>query len=180
MRNFKIFIGLLLLAILTLSSCEENDWTYTGQSVAEFSPMSTSSTYTSAFSLTVKQANFVAGVDTVELKVNLVGPQQNKDINLGYTLVTTKVIDFPTATYFIDPTTAVEGTHFNFIPVRTGTANGVVTIPANKSTGIIKLNTFAAQVSPDVSKRVVIQLLPTTDLKVNPNYQYFIVTITRL
>ncbi len=180
MRNIKIFSGILFLAIICLTSCEKPDLSYKGPSVVEFAPLTTSSTYTTAFTSTIKQANYIISLDTLELTVNLVGAQQNKDINVEYTLVTDKIIDFPSATYFIDPTTAVEGTHFNFLPARSGGANGVITIPANTSFGKIKLNSFAAQVSPDVSKRVVIKLLPTADMAVNPNFQYFIVVITRL
>ena len=180
MRTIKIFSGVLLLAFITLTSCEKADNTYKEPSVVEFAPISTSSTYNTAFSSTIKQANYLVNIDTVELTINLVGPQQNKDIRVEYTLVAEKVIDFPAAPSYIDPTTAVEGTHFSFLPARTGTANGVVTIPANSSFGKIKLNSLAGQVAPDVSKRLVIKLLPTADIAVNPNYQYFIVIITRL
>ncbi len=180
MRNIKIISGILLLALIGFNSCEKADLTYKGQTVVEFAPLTTSSTYTSAFTSTIKQANYIVTIDTLELTVNLVGPQQNKDITVEYTLVTEKINDFPSATYFIDPTTAVEGTHYSFLPARTGSANGVITIPANSSFGKVKLNTFAAQVSPDVSKRVVLKLLPTADVAVNPNFQYFIVVITRL
>jgi hypothetical protein len=180
MKKNKIIYIALLLAFIGLSSCEKTDNTYKGPSVVEFAPISTSSTYTSAYSMTIKQANYIVTLDTLELTVNLVGPQQNKDINLEYTLLTQKVNDFPSATYFIDPTSAVEGTHYNFLPARTGGANGTITIPANSSFGKIKLNTLAAQVAPDVSKRVVVQLISTPDIQVNPNFQYFIVIITRL
>jgi hypothetical protein len=180
MRNIKIITGILLLALIGFASCEKADLTYKGPTVVEFAPISTSSTYTSAFSSTIKQAVYTVNLDTLELTVNLVGPQSKKDIRVEYTLVTDKVVDFPSATYFIDPTTAVEGTHYSFLPARSSGANGVVTIPANSSFGKIRLNTFAAQVSPDVSKRVVLKLLPTADVAVNPNYQYFIVVITRL
>lgn len=180
MRNIKIFAGIIFLVIISLASCKKPDLTYTGPSVVEFAPISTSSTYTSAFSSTIKQANFILSLDTLELIVNLVGPQQNKDINVEFTLVTDKVVDFPSVTYFIDPTTAVEGTHYNFLPARTAGANGVMTIPANSSFGKIKLNSLLGQVSPDVNKRVVIKLLPTSDIAVNPNFQYYIVIITRL
>jgi hypothetical protein len=180
MRKLKIFPVIFLLVIMSSTSCKKPDLTYNGPAVVEFAPLTTSSTYTTAFSATIKQANYTLLVDTLELTVNLVGKQQNKDINVEYSLVTDKVVDFPSVTYFIDPTTAVEGTHFSFLPVRSGTANGVMTIPANSSFGKIKLNSIAAQVSPDVSKRVVIKLISTSDVNVNPNYQYFIVIITRV
>jgi hypothetical protein len=180
MRKLKIFSGIYLIAITALLSCEKTDMTYTGPPVAEFAPRSASATYTSAFSTSVKQTLWVANIDTLELTVNLVGHQSDKDLVLEYSLVTERVNDFPSATYYIDPTTAIEGTHFNFVPARNGTANGTLTIPANSSSGVIRINTIASQASPDVSKRVVVQLLPTSDLSVNPNYQYFIVTIARL
>lgn len=180
MRNLKIFSGLLVLVVISLTSCSKPDLTYTGQAVVEFAPLSTSSTYTSAFTSTIKQASYVLAVDTLELTVNLVGRQKTKDINIEYTLVTDTIKNFPSATYNILPTTAVEGTHFAFLPARTGGANGVITIPANSSFGKLKLNTVAAQVAPDVSKRVTIKLLPTADIAVNPNYQYILVVVTRL
>jgi hypothetical protein len=180
MRNIRIISGILVLAIVCFTSCEKPDRTYTGPSVVEFAPLSTSTTYTSAFTKTIKQALFTTLVDTVELTVNLVGPQQNKDITVEYKLVTDTVKNFPSVTYFIAPTTATEGVYFDFLPVRTGGANGVLTIPKNSSFGILKLNSIAAQVSPDVSKRVVIQLLPTAGIAVNPNFQYIIVVITRV
>jgi hypothetical protein len=179
MKTLKI-LPVILLSALVMISCEETDYTYDGPPVAEFAARSTSSTYTSAYSVSIKQANYIESLDTLELVVNLVGAHQTKDLTLEYSLVTDTVKNFPLTDYFIAPSTAVEGTHFNFVPVRTGTGNGLVTIPANTSTGIIKLNSIAAQVSPDVSKRVVIKLHSTPDLIVNPNYQYFIVTITRL
>lgn len=183
MRNIKIISGILVLAILCFTSCEKPDRTYTGPSVAEFVPLTTSSTYTTAFTKTITQAGYVSTV--LGITINLVGPQEDHDIKLEYSLVLAKVMDFPSLTYFIDPTDAIEGTHFNFVPARTrGTdglmLNGVVTIPAHRSSGTIQLNSIASQVSPDVSKRIVIKLRRTDDLEVNPNYQYFIVVITRV
>jgi len=180
MRKIRIFTRILFLAIVFSTSCKKPDLTYQGKPVVEFAPLTTSSTYTTAFTATIKQALYLISLDTLELTINLVGPQQNKDISIEYTLVTDKVVDFPSATYFIDPTTATEGTHFAFLPQRSGSTNGIVTIPANSSFGRVKLNTFASQVAPDVSKRVVIKLLSTADIDVNPNFQYFIVVITRL
>ena len=172
--------GILLLTMMTFMSCERADLTYKGKTVVEFAPRSTSSTYTSSFSATIKQAVYVSSQDTLELTVNLVGPQQNKDIKVEYTLVTEKLNNFPASSYFIDPTTAIEGMHYNFVPARTGSENGTITIPANSSFGKVKLNTLNSQAAPDVSKRVVIKLLPTSEVDINPNYQYFIVVITRL
>jgi hypothetical protein len=189
MRNIKLLSGIIFLVVLVTASCKKPDYTYTGPSVVEFAPLTTSSTYTSAFTSTIKQANFVLSVDTLELTINLVGRQQTKDINVEYTLVTDTVKNFPSATYNILPTTQstlntgnanTESTYFDFLPLRAPGSNGVVTIPANSSFGKIKLNSYTAQVAPDVSKRVTIKLLPTADIAVNPNYQYFIVVITRL
>jgi hypothetical protein len=180
MKTIKIFYAIIAACFLVLGSCEQPDYTYTGPSVAEFAPRTTSSTYTSAFSVTIRQANYVTSLDTLEIALNLVGPHLDRDIILEYTLVTDTVKDFPSTTYIIPPTTGTEGVHFNFVPARTGGANGIVTIPAKSSVGFIKLNSLSAQTAPDVSKRVVIRLLSTSDLNVNPNFQYFIVTITRL
>jgi hypothetical protein len=181
MKNiFKLSL-LSAFALLLLNSCEENDPIYKGPLQVEFAPLSTSSTYTSAFGKTVKQNLFLSTVDTVELKIQLVGPQQSRDMTVEYNIVADTVKNFPVgATTYLAPTNAVEGTHYVFIPARSGAANGVVTIPANSSFGYIKLNSIAGQVAPDVNKRVLIQLLPTDDLIVNPNYQYLTVTITRL
>jgi hypothetical protein len=102
----------------------------------------------------------VRGTDSV--LVQLVGPQSAGLIDVNFRVRSTS--------------TAVEGTHFNFNPV------GVrkVTFAPNTSLAYIKLDMLPNSLTTVGEQRtVIIDLLSDGQVKPNPNYNKFIVTIRR-
>jgi len=106
------------------------------------------------------------GVDTIY--VQLVGPQVS----------TPTVINFSVrpSTAPVNPSTAVEGVNYDFIPVGTRS----VTIPANSSVGYI-LTTVKPGVMTTAGStaRISIDLLGNGTVNANPNYNKFFLTIRK-
>lgn len=102
----------------------------------------------------------VRGTDSV--LVQLVGPQSASPIDVNFRVRTTS--------------TAVEGTHYTFNPA----GARKVTFAPNTSLAYIKLNLIANSLTTVGEQRTVaIDLLSDGQVKPNPNFSKFIVTLRR-
>lgn len=161
--------------IFGLSSCfPENDLVYDGPTQVEFknhtlgqlsSVLNTKGIVTSPTTqVQTDSTRFILintrTVDTIY--VQLVGPQRSSDTDINFSLRSTN--------------TAVEGTHFTFSP--SGTRK--VTIPAGKSVGYILTRPIANSITPvGGTVTMAFDLLGASDIKANPNYKSFILTLKR-
>ncbi|GAB2690169.1 hypothetical protein GCM10027037_11370 [Mucilaginibacter koreensis] len=102
---------------------------------------------------------------TDSILVQLVGPQSSTPIDIAYTLR-------PVSTAL----NAVEGVNFNFVP------NGArkITIPANSSFGYILVNMIPGSIPvAETSRALAVDLIGNDQVKANPNYSKFILTLRR-
>ena len=181
----KIF--LFLGAALLLSSCiKQLDKTFTGKTVAEIdaTPLNSNAVGVNfpILNRVVPQGRPVATVDstlrryagTVRLRLNLVGPQSDKDETVGY-----KVVGSPVTTYAFPATItgqtpsapaatlnvldAVAGTHYTAL-------SGKVTIPAKSSFGFIDVQVLNAGATAGQARYVGIRLDSTGSIMPSVNY----------
>lgn len=124
-------------------------------------------------------------VQTVKIRINLVGPQSSKAQTVGYEVMTTSPIstfNFPQTRLFtsapgtpgrqtpavnsatLTVTNAVAGVHFAAL-------SGTVTIPANSSFGYIDLNVLASPAEVGAGRFVGIRLTSAGSLKPSTNYK---------
>lgn len=102
----------------------------------------------------------VRGTDSI--LVQLVGPQSASPIDVNYRVRTTS--------------TAVEGTHYNFIPA----SARKVTIAPNTSLAYIRLGIVSGSLPTVGDQRTIaIDLLSDGAVPVNPNFSKFIITLRR-
>jgi hypothetical protein len=163
MKNFRIYF--LLLAVVTfLGGCIKNEEVvYTGNAVeldaATWNANSVGVSYPiltrkPAFGRAVSSSNASDSImtrrsGTIQLRVNLVGPQRSTPVTVNYEVVTSA-------------TTAVAGTHYTTLP-------GTVTIPANSSFGYIDVQLLNPGATSG-TKDLVIRLTGGTDVMISPNY----------
>ena len=86
---------------------------------------------------------------TIKLRVNLVGASRSTATSIKYGVVATG-------------TTAVLGTHFN--------VSGVATVAANTNFAEIEVQILNTGVSSTTPRDLILEILNTSDLRPNPNY----------
>jgi len=161
----KIKILFLALIAITATSCIKNDpilITETTDAVLEWD----AATYNSKaagvnYPLLTRLPGFGRAVSTsvdpvitrasgtVKLRINLVGAPRSTPVAIKYGVVTTG-------------TTAVAGTHFNI----TGTA----TVAPNTNYADVEVQILNPGVSSTTARDLILQILDTSELRVNPNY----------
>jgi len=175
MKKSIIYSLFGFIAITSLFGCLPNDHnTYTGASLLEFKNhlRGVNSTVLTTLGISTTAANAqtdssrtalinVRGTDTIY--VQLVGPQVASPITVNYTVRASG-------------TTAVEGTHFNFIPANART----LTIPANSSVGYILVGMVPNSI-PVVGNSVLltIDLNGAAGIDPSPNYKVFKLKLQR-
>lgn len=112
---------------------------------------------------------------SIQIRVNLVGPQSSSDQTVGYTVFSQS----PVATVSFAATRSGQtpsrsaGT-LNVLEAQAGVhyqaLTGTVTIPANSSYGYITINILDAGATPAEARFLGIQLNNSGTLKPNPNY----------
>jgi hypothetical protein len=112
---------------------------------------------------------------TVRVRINLVGPQVNNALTVGYKIMSTSPLttfSFPAtasgqtpsaAAATLNVTNAVSGTHYTPL-------SGLCTIPANSSFGYIDIAMINGAPSPGQARFIGIQLDSSGTLLPNPNY----------
>lgn len=185
----KKTINILLVSVLVLlSSCiKQIEKQMQGSSVAEIdaTPLNSSNAIT-GYTVLSKIPAFARPVlttdstlrrlnGTVRVRVNLVGPQVNSQVTVGYKIMTASPLTtfaFPaTATgqtpaasaATLNVSNAVAGTHY-------APLSGLCTIPANSSFGYIDIAMINGPASAGQARFIGIQLDSTGTLMPNPNY----------
>ena len=174
--------------LCVFSSCiKEDNKAFQGKSVAEIdaSPLN-SANATTGYPVLTRIPAFARPVvttdstlrrlnGTVRIRVNLVGPQENREYKVGY-----KIFSAPAITTIAFPATpagqvpAAAGANLAVLDAVAGThyapLSGVCTIPANSSFGFIDVNILNAAATPGQARFLGIQLDSTGSLAPNPNY----------
>lgn len=177
----------LTIAAFTFSSCiKQMDKTFQGKTVVEIdaTPLNSNAVGVNFPILTrvVPEGRPVATVDstirrfagTVRVRVNLVGPQSDKDETVGYKVVGSPVasVAFPVTATGQTPSApaatltisdAIAGTHYTALP-------GKVTIPAKSSFGYINVQVLNAGSAAGQARYIGIKLDSTGSLMPSVNY----------
>jgi hypothetical protein len=180
--------SLLYIAVaLLLGSCiKQLDKKYTGPTNVEIDPTVLNSN-TTGVTYPILTRHPLEGIPiatadstirriskTVRIRVNLVGPQSDKQETVGYKVFASPIttISFPATATGQTPTTssgtltvstAVAGTHYSNL-------NGLITIPAKSSFGYLDIPILNAGASAGQARFLGIQLDSTGTVKPNPNY----------
>lgn len=194
-KNYH-FIYLWFISLMLVSCIKEDVKSYTGQTVVEFDAAAVNaatagSTYpiltripTASRPLTTADSTLRRlNNKTIQIRINLVGPQSSKDETVGYDIITTSpvpTIAFPaTSTASQIPPTgqtptrssgtltfadAVSGTHYNVA------GSGIITIPANSSFGYIDVTILPSSATASQARFVGFELNDKGSIKPNPNY----------
>ncbi|MES2881712.1 MAG: hypothetical protein V4676_06160 [Bacteroidota bacterium] len=183
MRKTTLFIG---ITVALFSCIKQSEKTFTGNTVVELDAAVLNATATGVtYPILTRKALHgvpVATTDStlrrftglVRLRINLVGPQSNKDETIGYKIFGSPItsIAFPATATGQTPSqalgtlavsSAVSGTHFSPL-------NGVVTIPAKSSFGFIDLQVVNGAATAGQARFLGIQLDSSGTIKPNPNY----------
>jgi hypothetical protein len=185
----KKLLFILSGSVLLLSSCiKQIDKTFQGKPVAEIdaAPLNSNAvgvTYPILTRVPPEGRPISTSVDstlrrlsgTIKVRVNLVGPQSDKEETVGYTIFTSPItsIAFPATISGQTPTVAAgtltvtdatAGTHFTALP-------GQVTIPAKASFGYINIQIRNAGATVGQAKFIGIELNNTGSLPASENYK---------
>jgi hypothetical protein len=179
-------IIIIAISLLTVGCIKQLDKTFTGKTVVEFDPAVLNATATGVtypiLTRKPRESVPVATTDstvrrisgTIALRINLVGPQSDKDETVGYKIFTSPIttIAFPATATGQTPTqaagtlavsNAVAGTHYVAL-------NGTVTIPAKSSFGYVNVQVLNAGAAAGQARFVGIQLDSSGSVMPNPNY----------
>lgn len=184
----KNFLYLTCVAIFLSSCIKQTDKKFTGKTVVEIdaAPLNSNAVGVNfpiltrvlpegrPISTTVDSTLRRLQTTTVKVRLNLVGPQSNKDETVGYKIVGSPItsISFPATITGQSPTRAsgtlavsdaVAGTHYTVL-------NGKVTIPANKSFGYIDIQVLNAGATAGQGRYIGIKLDSTGTLLPSVNY----------
>jgi hypothetical protein len=186
----KIFLLLLAVISLSVTSCIENEEKVIKRDFLEFDAATFNSfgleknypvlsrhqtpgnygrgVYTVTTNGVPADAIISRTSGTIKFRVNLVGPQRTTDTEIKYSLVPGETFQTKNATtgaIIIDAKPAVQGTHF--------TTTGTLTIPANSNFGILEVNILNPGTALDTERLIVLELLgnDTAKLPANPNYR---------
>ncbi len=168
MRNFVKYFIILFTALSIFSSCEEQDRTYTGPLLAEFRDV---------------QFNFIQEeAGNLELKIQLIGAHQSKDITVGYELVEEIIVLGDTMSIgFVQQGTGNSIT--DTIPIESGVhlnlpQTGTITIPAGSSFGYLQVAIPEAFPMQNIPTQMIfnrlylgIRLVATDDIGVSENFK---------
>jgi len=173
-NNIKIIL-IIVTGLLLLVSCEQ-DMTYTGPALIEFSPYKTLYPNIQEYD----DGYFISEMDPDvldSLQVSLVAPHFDHDITANFAVLDSfyyvpelgKVIhELPDTLepdeYDTYRNTAKEGVDFDFVTDRT------FIIPANSSFGFIEIQ--ATNLTND-DVELLLMLTPSDDVGVNENYKYY-------
>lgn len=193
--SFLAYIG---IAALMLPSCIKEDVkSFTGTTVVEFDAAAVNvttagTTYpiltripTAARPLTTADSTLRRlNNKTIQIRINLVGPQSGKDETVGYNVFTTSpvpTVAFPaTSTASQIPPSgqtptraagtltyadAVSGTHYSIA------STGTITIPANSSFGYINVTILPSAATAGQARFLGLELNDLGSVKPNPNYK---------
>ena len=157
----RVYFIITVLAVFGLNACIKNDPVIYDDTVIEFDAAiwnanAAGKTYpiltrvpAQGIATGSSQPTLTRTSGTVQLRINLVGPQRSAPTNFSYVVSTGE-------------STAVQGVHF--APVA-----GTGTIPANSSFGTISVDILNPGASTG-SRILVLELVDSHDPKVSPNY----------
>jgi hypothetical protein len=192
-KNYKrkkmkklLIAGIVSLSLFT-SCIKQLDKTFQGTSVAEIDPtVLNSANATAGYPVLTRIPRLgipIATSDstlrrlngTVRIRVNLVGPQSDQSLTVGYKVMAASPltsIAFPATATGQTPSAsaatlavqnAVAGTHYTAL-------SGLCTIPPQSSFGYIDVNILNAGATAGQARFLVIQLDSSGTLNPNPNY----------
>jgi len=176
MKKNIFLIAVCALLVSLSSSCKEDELTYTGSAVIEFSPYKSQTINVQEFD----DGHFISEFDAEtrdSIMVSLVAPHFSKDITCKFEVLDVFYYIFETGKIVTElpdgitegeydeyETTAVEGEDFNFVTDRE------FTIPANSSFGFIDIET--SNTTGD-GLELLLMLVPSNDIGVSENYKYY-------
>lgn len=176
MKKFLLLFGVIIISLLWSTSCKEDDLTYAGPAVIEFSPYKTHTINVQEFDDGHFTSEFDANTRD-SIMVSLVAPHFNRDITCKFEVldafyliyntgkIVTKLPDgIDENEYEEFRTTAVEGEDFQFVTDRE------FKIPANTSFGYIDIET-SNETGDGVE--LLLMLTPSKDVGVSENYKYY-------
>lgn len=155
----KIFLSIITIATLMISSCIKNDKIVYTDSELEWDAATYNANAAGVlYPILTRVAGYGRAVVTsdptitrtsgsIKFRVNLVGAQRSTPTTINYVILNSV-------------TTAVAGTHFN--------TSGSFIIPANSSFGEVQVNVINPGVTSS-SKDLVLELVPTSNIKVSAN-----------
>ena len=186
MKKINLFI-VVLLTLVSFSSCIKNDPVILNSSVAEFDATALNSnaaglTYpiivrvpaygrvSNALDSTLRRYQ-----QTIRLRVNLVGPQSSQSETVGYEIFTSPISTFSmpatisgqtpsAAAATLTVTDAVAGTHFTAL-------SGTLTIPANSSFGYLDLPILNPGSTAGSGRFIGLRLNDNGTIKASFNYR---------
>jgi hypothetical protein len=170
MKKIISYITIIFAASVVLSGClpekDSTRLTYKGPTEVEFKNITAGKLTAVLTKYGVSTAAADAQTDTAHailihirtqdsLLVQLVGPQRSTPTVINYTVRSTS--------------TAVEGTHYNFVP----TGARTVTIPANSSSAYILINPIQGSIPAGTSVRLIVDLTGGSGIPPSFNFKSF-------
>lgn len=185
------FLAYICIAAFMLPSCIKEDVkSFAGTTVVEFDAAAVNvttagTTYpiltripTAARPLTTADSTLRRlNNKTIQIRINLVGPQSGKDETVGYNVFTTSpvpTVAFPATITGQTPSRtagtltyadAVSGTHYSIA------STGTITIPANSSFGYIDVAILPSVATAGQARFLGLELNDLGSVKPNPNYK---------
>lgn len=145
MKKFKYISALIFAGVILFAACQKNE------------PITFSADSHAAFEVTTQTVQVNDDISSVEVSVMLVGPHENRAIDVNYAILASDSIGT-----VLHQTNVEEG-------VQIGTLNKTVTIPANSSFGTFDITFNHANIEAGQQYKLLLGL-QEGELKVSPAY----------